>query len=326
MPASFDMPVHALTAYEGVSPRPLDFDAYWAAGLAEMHALGVKVRLAPAAFEVPYARCSHLTFTGVGGAEVHAKLLQPIRFDRAMPAVVFFHPYARGSADWVEYLPYVARGFTVAALDVRGQGGRSHDTASIVGNTLRGHIVRGLDDRPEKLFYRAVFLDTAQLVRVVMALDGVDPERVGVSGMSQGGGLALACAALEPRVRMVAAIAPFLSDYRRVWEIDLARDGYEQLQEYFRRFDPLHEREHEVFERLGYIDVQHLCPRIQAEVLMAVGLMDTICPPSTQYAAFNRIESAKSTLVYPDFGHEMPPGLADRVFAFLGRLDDRAHG
>ncbi len=325
MPATFDMPADALPDYVGVSPKPADFDTYWDGGLAEMHGLGVAARLEPASFRAPFARCSHLRFVGVGGAEIHAKLLQPRHLARPAPAVVFFHPYARGSADWVEYLPYVARGFTVAAMDVRGQGGLSRDPGSVVGHTLRGHIVRGLDDRPEKLFYRSVFLDTAQLARIVMNLDGVDADRVGVSGMSQGGGLALTCAALEPGVRMVAAIAPFLSDYLRVWQIDLARDGYAQLQEYFRRFDPLHAREREVFERLGYIDVQYLCPRIRGEVLLAVGLMDTICPPSTQYAAYNRITAPKSTLVYPDFGHEMPPGLADRVFAFLGRLGEPAH-
>ena len=58
---------------------------------------------------------------------------------------------------------------------------------------------------------------------------------------------------------------------------------------YFRKFDPLHEREAAIFEKLGYIDVQYLCPRIRSEVFMGVGLMDTICPPSTQFAAYNKI-------------------------------------
>ena len=50
---------------------------------------------------------------------------------------------------------------------------------------------------------------------------------------------------------------------------------------------------------------------------MGVGLMDQICPPSTQYAAYNKITSPKSTVIYPDYGHEMPPDLADTIFQWM---------
>ena len=129
----------------------------------------------------------------------------------------------------------------------------------------------------------------------------------GGNGGSQGGGLSLACAALEPRIKRAAPLYPFLCDYQRVWEMDLDENAYEELRYYFRRFDPRHEREKEVFTQLGYIDVQHLAPYVRGEVLMAVGLMDTICPPSTQFAAYNKIESKKELAIYPDFGHENLP-------------------
>ena len=105
-----------------------------------------------------------------------------------------------------------------------------------------------------------------------------------------------------------------------MWEIDQAQHAYEELKDYFRRFDPLHEREEAVFTRLGYVDAQHLAPRIRAEVQMAVGLMDTICPPSTQFAAYNKIRAPKSLLIYPDFGHEGLPGNSDRTYQFMQRL------
>ncbi len=54
--------------------------------------------------------------------------------------------------------------------------------------------------------------------------------------------------------------------------------------------------------------------------MMGIGLMDTVCPPSTQFAAYNRIESEKSLRVYPDFGHEGLPGHADATFEFLSEL------
>lgn len=315
-----DLPLDALHEYAGRNPRPDDFDAYWDRALGEMHALEPQVELVPHALNAPFAECFHLYFTGIGGARVHAKYLRPKRAEEPHPAVLQFHGYSGSSGDWADKLGYVAQGFSVAALDCRGQGGLSEDVGGVRGNTLRGHIIRGLDDAPEKLYYRQVYLDTAQLARIVMDFPEVDPDRVGATGGSQGGGLTLACAALEPRIKRAAPVFPFLCDYQRVWEMDLATGAYEELRTYFRNFDPRHEREPAIFTRLGYIDNQHLAPRIRADVLMAVGLMDTICPPSTQFAAYNKITAKKSLLIYPDFGHEGLPGSGDALFDFLAGL------
>jgi len=111
-----------------------------------------------------------------------------------------------------------------------------------------------------------------------------------------------------------------LCDYKRVWEIELAVAAYQELKDYFRRFDPRHEREDEIFTKLGYIDNQHLAPWIQAETLFVTSLMDTVCPPSTQFAAYNKITAPKSMILYPDFGHEGLPDAADKVFEFMAGL------
>ena len=93
--------------------------------------------------------------------------------------------------------------------------------------------------------------------------------------------------------------------------MDLAKNAYDELRNYFRRRDPNHTRENEVFTRLGYIDVHNLAPRIQARTVMLTGLMDDICPPSTQFAAYNAIRADKRMVLYPDFGHENLPGSSD---------------
>ncbi len=318
-----DMPLERLQQYEGRNPRPEDHDEYWERALAEMHALDPQVDLVPAPFRVPGAECFDLTFTGVRGARIHAKYLRPAgrgtspRPAEPHPAVVQFHGYSGSAGDWHDKLSFVALGYSIAALDCRGQGGQSEDTGGVKGNTYRGHIIRGLDDEPDNLLFRHIYLDTAQLAGIVMDLPEVDASRVVAMGGSQGGGLTLACASLEPRIAKAVPVFPFLCDYLRVWEMDLAAGAYEELKTYFKQFDPTHARETEVFTKLGYIDCQHLTPRIRAEVLMAVGLMDTICPPSTQYAAYNKITSPKQTVIYPDFGHEGLPGFQDKAFEFI---------
>lgn len=315
-----DMPMEKLLAYQGVNPRPKDHDAYWARALKEMKGTDAKVELVKADFQTPFAECFDLYFTGVRGARVHAKYLRPKAGKKNAekhPAIVQFHGYSGNCGEWHDKLAWVAAGYTIASMDCRGQGGSSEDTGGVKGNTLRGHIIRGLNDDPENLLFRHIFLDTAQLAGIVMEMPEVDAKRVGAMGGSQGGGLTLACASLEPRIKRAAPVFPFLCDYKRVWQMDLAVAAYEELKAFFRHFDPLHEREDEWFTRLGYIDAQFLTPRIKAEVLMGVGLMDTVCPPSTQYAAYNKIKSKKATVIYPDFGHEGLPGFQDRVYQFM---------
>lgn len=314
-----DMPLEQLKSYSGTNPRPDDFDQYWDQALAEMNAIEPNVDLVLAEFQVDFADCYQMYFTGVKGARIHAKLARPKNISGKLPALLKFHGYTGSSGNWFDLLPYVASGFVVAALDVRGQGGLSEDVGGHSGTTHWGHIIRGLDGDPNNLLFRHIFLDTAQLAQIVAGMPEVDPERIGAIGGSQGGGLALACSGLAAMKR-TAIEFPFLTDYKRVWEMDLAKDAYQELQTYFRHHDPLHQREDELFTKLGYIDVQHLAPRIEADVLMAVGLMDTVCPPSTQFAAYNKIPSPKSLAIYPDFGHEELPGFADTALLFMNEL------
>lgn len=314
-----DKPLSELKTYQGRNPRPADFDAYWTAALQELDATDPKPELVPTKEISPrHSEAFDLWFTGVGGARVYAKYVRPKKTGAKHPAVLQFHGYTGNSGDFTNRLAWSGEGFCVAAMDCRGQGGRSEDSGSVKGTTYRGQIVRGLSDPdPRKLLFRQIFLDTAQLARVIMSFPEVDAARVGAMGGSQGGALTLACAALEPRIKRAAPVFPFLCDYQRVWEMDLARDAYEELRTWFRQFDPLHARETEVFTKLGYIDCQHLAARIKADVLMYVGLMDAICPPSSQFAAYNKITAKKEMALYPDYAHEGLPGESDRTFNFM---------
>ena len=314
-----DMPLEKLYQFEGLNERPADMEEYWDRAIAEMEALGTGCELIPAGFQIPGAECFELYFTGVGGARIHGRLARPKRQAGVRhPGVCIFHGYSGSGGSFSGLLRWVAAGFVAVNLDCRGQAGKSEDIVPVRGNTLHGQIIRGLaDPDPDKLYFRNVFLDTAQLARIVMAMPEVDETRVGATGGSQGGGLTLACAALTPQLNSAAPCVPFLCDYRRVWEMDLDLDAYAELRNYFRYYDPLHEHETEIFTRLGYIDNQHIAHRTKAKVMMFTGLLDNICPPSTQFAAFNKLTSPKEVKIYPDFKHEGLPGSADMILKFM---------
>lgn len=311
-----DLGLEELKKYEGRNPRPADFDAFWDAGLFEMRALPESLRRKEAGFQLPAAQNEDWFFTGVGNAQIYARAAIP-RAEGPHPVVVLFHGYTSRVADWLTLASWVAAGFAAVALDCRGQSGLSHDVGGVQGNTTHGNVTRGLLGPPEHLYYRQVFLDAAQLSGFVINQPEFDASRVFAHGASQGGGLALAAAALEPRIAACAPVYPYLCDYQRVWEMDLAKDAYTDLRTFFRTHDPRHQRLEEWFTKLGYIDVQHLATRINARVQMATGLMDTITPPSSQFAAFNRLTSPKNVVIYPDFGHEALPEIGELTVDFL---------
>lgn len=313
-----DMPIEKLELYMGSNPKPKDFEEYWERALQEMKGVESNVIFEPSPFTAPLVECYDMYFTGVGGARIHVKHLKPKNINNKIPAIIKFHGYGYYCGSWSsDNMAYGASGYAVFSMDVRGQGGDSEDSGQVKGNTQNGHIIRGLADHPDKMFYRNVFLDAAQLAGIVMNLNYVDETKVYATGDSQGGALTLACAALEPRIAKIAPIFPFLCDYKRVWDMDLDMQAYAEMRDYFRNYDPRHEKENEIFLQLGYIDLQYLAPRIKGKVLMFTALMDNVCPPSTQYAAYNKMTCSKKHVLYYDYGHEYLRDSDDMIFEFF---------
>lgn len=312
-----DMPLSQLREYNGINPRPSDFDEYWDSSLEELYSTEPNAVFESYEFPCSISNCFKLTFTSTHGARIYAKFMRPKKIDGKIPAVLLFHGLSGSSPDWSDMIKYVAQGYCVAALDSRGQGGYSEDVGGGLGTTYTTPFMRGFDSDPKDMLCRDLFLDTAGLAKVIMNLEYVDPTRVAVTGGSQGGALSLACASLVPEIKLCAPVFPYLCDYKRVWEMDLDKDAYEGIRYYLRHFDPRHEHIDEFFEKLGYIDLQFLAPRIKAKVYMSTGLMDNICPPSTQFAAYNKINSEKQIEIYPDYGHENLKGANDLIFGFI---------
>lgn len=317
----FEMPLEELRQYQGCSPKPQDFDAYWAAALADLDETGLDYTLTLSDFKAPGVLCYDLWFTGVRGAKIHCRFLRPEHIEGKIPGVAVFHGYMHHAGEWFERLPYAYAGAACIVMEARGQGGLSEDVYTGAGPTLFGHVVRGVrDEDPQKLYYRDLYLDVVKTVRILMSMDFVDPTRIATTGKSQGGALSLAAAALVPEVKLCAPMYPFLCDFKRVIDMDLNKNAYEGFYYYFKKCDPTHAHEKEFFERLGYIDIQNLTPRIRASVLWQTGLMDDLCPPSAQFAAYNKITSEKTIKLYPEHTHELITYANDEIFTFLGKL------
>ena len=123
------------------------------------------VTCVPSSFQAPGSLCFNLWFTGVGGSRIYAKYARPVS-EGPHPVILSFHGYSANSGDWLDKVAYSGAGYCIFAMDVRGQGGKSEDLDAPSGPTLKYHVLKGIQDSPERLFYRSVYLDTVQLARV----------------------------------------------------------------------------------------------------------------------------------------------------------------
>jgi cephalosporin-C deacetylase len=93
---------------------------------------------------------------------------------------------------------------------------------------------------------------------------------------------------------------PFLCHIRRGVE-QAGEDPFAEVARYLK----IHRAEREqAFATLSYFDGVHFSRRGRARALFSVGLADTICPPSTVYAAYNAYAAPKEIRVYHDNDHE----------------------
>mgnify|MGYP000847774737 FL=1 len=307
--ARFDLPLAELQAYRAELAEPADFDEFWSATVAEARAHDVDVRLEPVDAGLELVEVFDVTFAGFGGHPIKAWFTRPRGAAGPLPTVVQYNGYGGGRGLPFQHTQWPSAGYAHLFMDTRGQGagwGEGGDTPDPVGTgpATPGSMTQGIED-PETYFYRRVFVDAVRAVDAVRTIDGVDPEKVAVTGGSQGGGMTIAAAGLSDGLAAAMPDVPFLSHFRRAIEITDAFP-YGEIVKYLAVRRDQTER---VLRTLSYFDAVSHARRANAPGLFSVALMDMICPPSTVYAAFNVWGEltggpTKDMTVYPFNGHE----------------------
>lgn len=223
-----------------------------------------------------------LWFTGMAGARIYAKYLRP-HSDKPVPLVLQFHGYPGASRSFAEQASFA-----------------------------------GLDGPAEGMYYVRLHQNIRILCRIVRQLQEIDLRRVFVNGGSQGGGLGLACCALNPGlINRAAILYPFLSDFKLVWDLGADEIAYEGIRYYARWFDADEHQQDRWFRQLGYIDSKNFATLVQCPVLFGTGLEDVICPPQTQCAVYNNLHCKKKRYLFPSYGHEEIAEFDDMLLDFF---------
>jgi cephalosporin-C deacetylase len=300
----FDLPLAELRSYSPDLPAPADLDQFWATTLADARSHDLAATFTPVASGLTVIQTFDVTFAGFGGDTVRGWLHVPTGHHGGLPAVVEYVGYGGGRGLAHERVMWAAAGYAHMVMDTRGQGSTwsigatpDHDLSGDPAHP--GFMTRGIR-HPATYYYRRLIADAVRAVDAARSHPSIDPERVAVTGGSQGGGLTIAAASLVEGLIGAMPDVPFLCDFPRALTLQ-DTNPYAEIVRYLKAH-----RDHveEVLATLAYFDMAILGARATAPALFSVGLMDETCPPSTVYAAFNRYGGPKEIIEYPFNDHE----------------------
>jgi cephalosporin-C deacetylase len=309
--AYFDLDLAELDTYRPVVAEPDDFDEFWAGTLDQSRALRRAPILTSSQSGIEVFEVSDFRFSGFAGDEVSAWMVTP---STPRGTIIEFNGYGGGRGFPHERLWWPAAGYRWVFMDTRGQGsawGSGGVTPDPHGSDphVAGFMTQGILS-PDTYYFRRVFTDAVMLVETLVE-EGINDSPLVVAGGSQGGGIALAVAGLS-HVDGVLCDVPFLCHFERA--VTITDDyPYREVADYL----AVHRGAHDsVFRTLSYVDGVNFAKRAGAPALFSTALMDSVCPPSTVFAAKNLYQGQSEMVVYPFNGHEGGGG-----HHFLNQLD-----
>jgi len=301
-PVHYDLDAAELAAYLPARDEPDDFDLFWKLTLQE-HSEPPSIQLSRVDTGLSTVDTYDVTFAGYGGQPVKAWLVLPTATAGPLPCVVQYVGYGDGRGLAIDHLIWASAGYAHLVMDSRGQGGETGDgpLPPAAGTDADGPpVVRGLRD-PAEYYYRRVYVDAVRVVEAARTRPELDAGRIILAGASQGGGIALAAAALlAVPASAVLCDLPFLCHWSRAVRVS-DRGPYAEVARYCASHRlPVAT----VFDTLRYFDGMAFAARCQTPALFSVALMDRVCPPSTVYAAYNHYGGDKRMVVWEFNDHE----------------------
>lgn len=278
--------------------KPEDFEAFWHQTTYE--SLHHPLKVVDWQFRTQ-STSTHIVdtfaFEGIDGTLKYGWLAYP-EGARSERAFLWLPPYGRESK-----LPdqYGTRpGMVSLSFNFHGEG-PFHQEAYVVD---RGYFAHGADE-PETWVFRRMFQDAVIASRILQAQVQVDADKIGVAGMSQGGGISIWQGAWNPIVKAVCADMPFLCDIGNTLLKSVYRYPLKEVKDFM---DTIPVGEARVLHTLSYFDTAFQAQHCTVPTHVSLGLKDPACRPDTVRLAYTAL-TGKRRLVEYDWGHDWHPDM-----------------
>ena len=299
-------------------PVPEDFDAFWDGMKQKLAAVPVAASIRSVKSPLPDVESFDVTAPALG-LPISAYMAKPVGAKpKSLPIILTVHGAGvndsslGGSANWA------SKGFLAMDMNAHGlpNGKPRQFYADLYAGPMKGYRYEHRDDR-EKGYFTGMMLRLVRAIDVLTAQPEWDGKHVVVSGASQGGYQAIAAAGIDGRVTFFAAGVPAGCDHSGMlvnriagWpKIVPVEDGKPDLK---------------VVEAARYIDCVNFAARTKAKgAYFTVGFIDTTCPPTSIYAAYNQLNIPKQ--IYDDIpsGHSHSAaardGMTQAVLKHVGK-------
>lgn len=292
--------------------EPKDFDKFWDDGKKLLSKIPLDAKLEP----MPNLSTSkvdvfHVSFGNVGTgfsktSRIYGILAVPKSENPSQKYPAILRVPGAGVRPYSGQIALAERGFITLEIGIHGISVNLPMSVydDLRAGSLNRYMLYNLDNKDD-YYYRRVFLGCLRANDFLVNLPQFDGKNLAVIGGSQGGALAIMTAALDSRVKVLAASYPALSDMT----------GYLQNRAggWFHGFKDSENRTKEKIETASYYDTVNFAKRLKIPGIYSFGYNDEVCPPTSVYAAYNVINAPKTLLLGLEMGHNNSPEQGERI-------------
>lgn len=300
-------------------PVPDDFDAFWAAKKKQLADVPVNPRLTPVKSPQAEVECFDLQADCVG-APVSGYFARPVGAKpKSLPIILTVHGAGVRSANLGGAAGWAKQGFLALDINAHGLPNGKPDSyyTELANGELKDYRTRGRESR-DTIYFQGMFLRLVRAIDFLTTQPEWDGRTLVVHGSSQGGAQSIVAAGLDSRVTFFAAGVPAMCDHTGV--VAGRVNGWPKLVPN----GPDGKPEPKALEAARYYDAMNFGTRTKAAGILTVGFIDTTCPPTSVYAAYNALGGPKEIFNDPPSTHAVSPQASQAMrSAILKHVEQR---
>ena len=267
------------------TPRPPDFDAFWAGKLAAQAKVSINPTLTPIQSDMPGIEESAFALDALG-SKVHGYVAKAARQGR-FPAIIQLQYAGIYALDPHWAAQRASDGWLVIDVD-------AHDKlpSDPSGNIPKAYVAVGNTDR-EKSYFLNMYLRDSRALDYLVTRPDWDGKTIVLTGGSQGGLQSFALAGLRPeKITAVLVCVPAGADTNG--DLHGRKSGFPN----WPSDNP------KAMQTALYFDPVNFATHIKAPVMAGMGFIDTVSPPAGIWTALNQIPGPTEPLPLLESEHD----------------------